>query len=56
MKNMDKQKVQQAIEALNQAIATLNEQCADDSNTKRTIDKISHLVNDLGFKLKKRGC
>lgn len=56
MKRMDKQKVQQALEALNMAAATLNKQCADDPNTKRAIGKIIVRVDNLIFRLKRKGC
>lgn len=56
MKKIDKQKVQQALEALNMAAATLNEQCADDPNTKRAICKIIVQVDNLIFRLKGKGC
>jgi len=56
MKKGGKQKVQQALEALSRAAATLNEQYADDPNTRRAIGKIIVQVDDLIFRLKRKGC
>ncbi|WP_156121392.1 hypothetical protein [Alistipes sp. ZOR0009] len=56
MKKMDKKKAQEALEALSRVAATLNEQCADDPNTMRAIGKIIVQVDDLIFRLKRKGC
>lgn len=56
MKKINKQKAQQVLETLSRAAATLNEQYADDPNTKRAISKIIVQVDDLIFRLKRKGC